>query len=308
VSRFLVAGAVSLAIACASADPAPSLAPTAGSPDVVAPSPTSSSPGQSPTTSALPTAADPWGELEDLLDTSEGRYGVVVDVLGTAESFRYRDTTVFPSASVYKALLAAAVLEQVQRGALTLEQRLTVADDDAEESEPDAGLAPGERVSVREALSAMMGASSNAAAHLLLRTVGHAEVNRRIADWGLSATEIPPPEDGVDPRPPVTTAADMALFFRALIAGGLLSGPAQDELLALLRLPEDLDAVAYTLPDDVGVYTKIGELEDASNVAGWIVTPRGPIVLAIFDADTDPGSARFAIAQIARLLYRRYAG
>jgi hypothetical protein len=51
------------------------------------------------------------------------------------------------------------------------------------------------------------------------------------------------------------------------------------------------------------VYTKLGELDDAANVAGWVMTSRGPVVLAVFSEGTDPGSARETIGQLARLVY-----
>src|SRR5207249_11872157 len=103
----------------------------------------------------LELAADPaappfnppsWDDLEDLLDSSPGMYGVVVDAPGGRDGLRYHADRVFRSASVYKLLVTWAVLRQVERSALGLNQPVTITEDDAQEAEPADGLGPGDEV------------------------------------------------------------------------------------------------------------------------------------------------------------------
>jgi len=257
------------------------------------------------------TATCPLGlaaELDALLDGVDGTFGVVVESPGTRESFRRNDTRSFRSASVYKLFLAAIVLSKVEAGSINLTQSLTITEDDAFEAEPAGGAELGQEMTVREALTSMMGVSSSSAAFALLRLLGRPSFNQALSDLGLRNTRVPEVDPaqtggGGSSTGAVTTPAGTAYLVRLLMDGSLLRAAGAAEMRALLKIPEDLDAVIYSLPDDAEVYTKIGELEDASNVAGWIVTPGGPVILSVFSEGTDPGSARSMIGQIARAVY-----
>jgi len=248
-----------------------------------------------------------------LLETLEGRtgeYGVVVEATRTGEQVVVQGDRVFRAASVYKVLVAYAVLREVEDSRLTLGDPLVITEADDNEVEPAGGLAVGQTVTIREALATMLGVSSNLAAHRLLRLLGRANVNHLLASLGMTVTRVPVlgdvspwPQDGEAPEMAVTTPHEMARFLRRIVEGDLLREPARAQLAGWLRQPEELDPVVANLPSQAEVFTKLGELEDAANLAGWIATRSGPVVLAIFSEETDPGSAREAIGQLARQSY-----
>jgi beta-lactamase class A len=246
----------------------------------------------------------------DALEDRQGTYGLVVDATRTGEQVAVQADRVFRAASVYKIFVAYAVLREAEAGRLNLDQPLLLTEADNLEAEPAMGLELDQRVTIREALAAMLVDSSNLAAHGLLRLIGRAQFNHTMAALGMPSTrvpildEVPPwPEDGPAPEAAVTTPGEMARFLRRIVQGELLREPAAAQLAAWLRQPEELDPTVVSLPAQAEVFTKLGELDDAANVAGWVMTRQGPVILSIFSEGTDPGSARELIGTLSAQIY-----
>jgi beta-lactamase class A len=204
---------------------------------------------------------------------------------------------------VYKIAVAYEVLRQADRGALGLADPLMVEDEDVVEAEPAGGLAPDEEVSVWAALEAMMGVSSNSAAHALMRLVGRGQINASLTALGLHQTRVP--LDATESA--VTTAADMAQLFDLLATDRLLAANSRAALRTLLALPEEVDPLVACLPPGTQVLSKVGNGERASNVSGLVETPRGPLIISVFDDDVDPGEARATIEAIALAAWSIYS-
>jgi hypothetical protein len=75
----------------------------------------------------------------------------------------------------------------------------------------------------------------------------------------------------------------------------------------LLAYPEDYDGLADALPTNVPVLSKTGTLDDASNVAGLVLTPDGPVIISVFDEQADPGEARGFIGNLGRQVLALYS-
>jgi beta-lactamase class A len=244
-----------------------------------------------------------------------GHYGLVIESIDRNQRFAFDEQREFPSASVYKLALAAAVLQRVKAGQLALADVLTILPEDGVEPEPDGGLDPGE-ATFEAALQAMLSVSSNSAAHALLRVLGREQVNQQIAALGLAHTHIPL-EDTVGAEPPeavvdasadvaVTTAADTAHLLRLLATGQVLTEPLREQLYAWMQLRGEPRPVEESLPDGVTVAAKAGNLDRASNVAALVFGGPHTLTIAVFDDDVDPGDARLLIGRLARAAYDYY--
>jgi beta-lactamase class A len=270
-----------------------------------------------PTETRLPLAAAPRGlptsetasalaaRLALILQEAEetgGTYGMVVEHQASGDRLEHNPHRIFRPASVYKLGLACEVLRQVDAARLGLEDPLVIETDDVVEAEPAGGPGPGEEVTVREALRAMMGISSNTAAHALLRRLGRSQFNMAIQAVGLRATRVATQPD----EPSVTTPADTARLLTLVARGEILTDASRRELRELLALPKPSDPLEDALPPGTPVYSKTGDLESASNVAGLIQLRTGTVTLAIFSEDVNPGDARKTIGAIARALYAGY--
>ncbi len=196
------------------------------------------------------------------------------------------------------------MLRRADEGALSLDDPLVVTAADAAEPEPDGGLAPGDAVTVREGLRAMMAVSSNAAAHALLRRLGYEALDEALAGLGLGETSVARGADGYAR----TTPADMAHLLGLVARERTLSEASRAELRHLLAPCEEPDGLVEALPDGVEVLSKAGNLARASNVAGLVATPRGPVIVAVFDEGVDPDAARGRIGEVARAVPTFYGG
>lgn len=266
----------------------------------------------------MPTAAPPTPDprlpalgtqVEEILDERGGTYGVTLEFVPTHQRTSHAGDQVFESASVYKIGVAYAVLHEVDQGHLSLSDQLMILDDDAVEPEPRGGLGVNDQVSIWEALQAMMGVSSNSAAHLLMRQVGHPELNLALDALGLHATRVPLEADdaGDTDAAAVTTSSDMAHLLELLADDRILSPESRANLRTLLGMRKYLDPLVAYVPDGTEVLSKNGNQERASNVAGLVATPEGPLIISIFDEDVDPGDARATIAAITQAAWDAYS-
>jgi beta-lactamase class A len=245
------------------------------------------------------------GQINTLLDQRPGAYGVTVEWVPSHQRATHDGEREFESASVYKIAVAYEVLKQVDRGQIGLDDQVSITDDDAVEVEPDGGLAADDQVSVWDALQAMMGVSSNSAAHALMRLVGRTEINASLQALGLQATRVPDDDDTDGSA--VTSASDMADLLDLLADDRLLTPESRESLRALLAIPKDLDPLLACLPDGTAVFSKPGNHERASNIAGLVSTPNGPLIISVFDEDVDPGDARATIETITQAAWDVYA-
>jgi beta-lactamase class A len=239
--------------------------------------------------------------------------GVVVENVASGERFVHNGGRVFPSGSVYKLAVAWEVLRRVDAGELRLDDELTIESGDALEAEPAGGVQLGERITVQHALDAMMSVSSNAAAYALLRQVGRSELNASLRRLGLQRTTVPllndpvvPGGQALHPEWAMTTPDDMADLLRRLATDGVLTPRGRAELRRLLALVEPIDPLRDGSPAGSEVLAKIGSLEDATNAAGLLSTPRGPVVVSIFTTEVPPGRAHELIVDVARTVHRVY--
>jgi beta-lactamase class A len=121
----------------------------------------------------------------------KGILGVSVKHLGTGESASLNGDALFPTASVFKVPVIVEFYRQVEKGKLSLDQRVTLREVD---KVPGSGilkeLSEGLEVSLRDLLSLMMIVSDNTATDLVAGMVGFGNVNRTMRRLGLTKTSV----------------------------------------------------------------------------------------------------------------------
>jgi beta-lactamase class A len=238
------------------------------------------------------------GFIDGILPVPNSAYGLVLEDLGGSTRVAVNEGGVFPSASLYKLGVAWTALRHVDSGSLSLDAPIEIEDEDAIEPEPDGGFGVGETPTVREALEAMLSVSSNAAAHAFLRTLGRPAFTAEMDRIGLMQTRVP--DDGLA----VTSAQDIAHLMRLIATSSDLSAASHTLLRQALANIAPPDALRDTLPDGIEILDKTGNLDDASNVAALLESPRGTAILVVVDTGVDPGNARAIIAQAGVAAYR----
>ena len=164
-----------------------------------------------------------------------GRVGLAVDA-GDGRIFNHRGSERFPMASTFKMLLAAAILERVDRGFDRLDRAIPVAAADILGNSPVSERHVGGTATVVALAEATMIYSDNTAANLLLPAIGGpaglTAFVRRIGDPVTRLDRIEPamsearPGDARD-----TTSPDAILAtWRTLLFGTVLSPASRTQL------------------------------------------------------------------------------
>jgi beta-lactamase class A len=239
------------------------------------------------------------GLLDGLAPGDGTAYGLVLEDLGTGARTSLNDGQTFPSASLYKLGVAWLALREVDAGTLSLDEPLTIEDDDTVEPEPYGGFKAGDAPSVREALGAMLSVSSNAAAHGFLRVLGRSSLNQEMDRIGLTQTRVPDDSDSEA----VTSAGDIARLLRLISTSPELSAESKGVLSEGMANVSPPDSLRDTLPDSVGIFDKTGNLTDSSNVGALLETPRGTAIVVVVDTGVNPGEARAVIAGLGQIAY-----
>lgn len=184
---------------------------------------------------------------------------------------------VLPAASLIKVPLALVAADRWHE-TLTLMEEDRVAGEGTLQWEP-----PGSRWPVSELVERMLTVSDNAATNVLIRELGLAHINRRLAGWGLAHTRLNRPmmafalrEQGMDNW---TTPREMGGLFRRMERGQLPHG---DRILAVLERQRDREKIPSGLPAGVRVANKPGELPHLRHDVALIWGRRGTLVLGIF--------------------------
>ena len=222
-----------------------------------------------------------------------GRVGLAVHDTATGRRFSHRGGERFPMASTFKMLLAAAILERVDRGADRLDRAIAIARTDIVSNSPVSEKHVGGSASVGELSEATVIYSDNTAANLLLPAVGgpagFTAFMRRIGDsttrldrYEIMMSEATPG----DPRD--TTSPDaVAASWERLLLGNILSPASRRRLTDWLIANTTGDTrLRAGLPKTwrVGDKTGTGGHGSVNDIA--IVWPTraapGPVIIASF--------------------------
>lgn len=281
--------------------------------------------------SAVPLAAQPTG-LQRLLDAElarfPGRAGLWVKHLTTGEEAGVRAGDTFNSASVIKLPVLVLAYQLADKGALSLDERITIGKDDVRGGSGvfryhDAGLQP----TLRDVLMQMVITSDNTATDLAIAKVGGVDrVNAWIKEQGfgdgMRLTQTTgelfakyaalPQGAGRNEK----TNSDRAYWLGEMTpraTGQLLEGierktlaspAACEEMIRVLRAQQ---AGARRLPHfvTVPIAHKTGDFPPVlANDVGIAYAPSGPIVISFFtNAITGPyGEAEDHMGRVARLI------
>jgi beta-lactamase class A len=237
-----------------------------------------------------------------------GTFGVAVRNLKTGLTFTLASDDFFPSASLYKVAVMYEVFRQAGAGSLSLDETITVQDQDLSEGTDDEPMSLGDQVTIRQALSLMIDVSSNAAGHILADRVGWEQINQSMADLGLNHTRLPVGDwkaQMTDWRNDTacTSPSDLLAFFDRLYHHQLVGPDASDQMLKLLLSQHINDRIPANLPPGTAVAHKTGNLEGVVNDGGIIYGPGADFVVVILSQGADDGNATNAEAVLARAIY-----
>jgi len=201
--------------------------------------------------------------------------------------------------SVNKIAVAVAVLDKVDRGLLTLDQRVDVtAAIVIQDTDGIFGLdgAYPSSVTIGHALAALLTVSDNTAVRLCGLVAPALEINEILRGKGFPNTQVVPVANPNRFFLGTTTPRETDRLLRRLVAGELLSPTSTAYLLTILRsLTAFTDGIRLELSSNerLQVATKAGWFDDGRNEAGIVFSADGKPVItyALFASGQFRGDA-----------------
>ena len=259
---------------------------------------------------------------------AQGRVGVSAMLIETGESLQFQGSDRYPMQSVYKFPIAMAVLRNVDRGLLRLDQEIPVAKSDLvpralhspiRDQHPD-----GASLTVRELLRFAVSESDGTASDVLLRLAGGgAKVTEYLRGLGIHGVIVETTEMEMSQGEMVqywnwAQPVEMIVLLKALHEGKGLSASSRDLLLDfMIHGPTGAHRLKGLLPEGAVVAHKTGTsgtsngLTRATNDVGIVTLPDGRhVAIAVFVSDSKASEAvrEGVIAKVARAAWDYWAG
>jgi beta-lactamase class A len=259
--------------------------------------------------------------IEQITRGYQGVVGVSVRNLATGESLSIRGAETFPTASLIKVAVLVALLDEVRKGTIRLEDPLTmIARDQVGGSGVLQHLHSGLELTVQDAARLMIIISDNTATNLLLDKVPMRTVWAKMDSLGLPHTRIHSKtflrstsvamDSSVKYGLGVTTPDETVRLF-ALLHEGRAVSPAMDSLvLGILRDNEDWNKLVRWLPDGARAAHKSGDVDQSRNDCGILYGPDAPVAVCVMTRENRDTSyatdnpANLLIARIGAEVYR----
>ncbi|MGA6167079.1 serine hydrolase [Amycolatopsis magusensis] len=213
---------------------------------------------------------------------ARGTWSSYIGVTGAeAAAVEERADEVVEAYSVNKIAVATAVLDKVDRGLLTLDQRVDVtADIVIRDTDGIFGLdgAYPSSVTLGHAMAALLTLSDNTAVRLCGLVCPAAELNEILRGKGFVHTQVVPVANPNRFFLGTTTARETYTLLQKLVGGTLLSAASTEYLLTVLRsLSSFTDGIRLDLSSEerLRVATKAGWFDDGRNEAGVVFDTAG---------------------------------
>lgn len=224
----------------------------------------------------------------------------------------------YPPASTIKMLLIAALMQQVDEGALSLETTATVTENDVvggygvlqDEAVPN-------NVQVARLAELTVTISDNTAANVLVDVVGY-EAMQSLADelgldtmqFGRKMFESPEPPG----RENYIDALDTITLLRHIHEGTFLRDGSREQILSWMSDQTVTTKIAAGVPEGTLVAHKTGENASVTHDMGYLLLPGNELALAIFaeslvsdDFDTVQAAVNPVVAGVARTIHDHLA-
>ena len=234
--------------------------------------------------------------LTGILGDQAGNYAFVIKDLRTGHGVTHNADQVFNAASIFKLWIMYEAFSQHDQGLLDWDTEFVVTPyyDAFALSPRSTELC--QKLSVAEAMDAMLSVSDNAAAVMLQDILGAGNINNALAAFGIA-------DSGLYTEGLPITAHDVALLLEAIGRGEAVSRAASADMLQLMAREVIDNGLVAGLPRGVPVAHKTGNWGDATHDAGIVFAPSGPYV---FVALTSNGYETSKIKAVSEAVYRHF--
>ena len=252
--------------------------------------------------------------LESSLQQLAGQYRdlepkVFVVDLDTKGFVSIEGEEIIASASTIKLPILVAFFQDVDRGKISLEERLTMTTNHIGEGSGTMQYQePGTKFSALETASKMMTISDNTATNMLIERMGGIEkLNQRFIKMGLKATRLRNPLPDLTGTN-TTTAEDLGNLLAKIDTGELISLRSRDRLLYIMRNLVRNTLLPVGLEPGAIIAHKTGDIKSVLADAGIIDMPNGKRYIAsvlVKRPDNSPQAKEF-IQKASGIIYQYF--
>lgn len=260
-------------------------------------------------------------KLEARVRDFRGDVGFYVRHLETGASAMLNADTLFPTASMVKVPLLVTLYDQVDRGILDMDRRLTYHDSlfygDEDDDDIVNKMRPGTTVTLSKLAFFMISISDNTASLWIQGLVEGANVNRWLAHHGFRGTRVNSRVEGRRDDWEVygwgqTTPREMAELLVMIREGRAVSPEASEEMYRTLTDIYWDDEALSAIPPTVQVASKQGAVSASRSEVLLVNAPTGDYVLCVITKNQEDRSweedneGYVLLRDLSRIVYEHF--
>lgn len=226
-------------------------------------------------------------EIKRYLETRDGIYSFYFEDLESGYTYSLNEDEEMPAAGCIKVPIAMAVMKNVEKGEIALEDLVEIEDGDKVEGYY--GIInefENKKYTIKELIVAMLIQSDNTAACKIINIVGMDKINELIKELGLNSTKLKKYPSNIkldDKKENVTTSYDLSKALKILKDSQVLTKENSEFLLNVLKRHQPTSRIPFYLPREVQMKTvnKIGTLDHVENDMVLISTEKGDFIFTV---------------------------
>lgn len=220
-------------------------------------------------------------QFRKLIDEGKINYSFTFKNLSSGKEFYVRPNQTVSSASTIKLFIMAKIFQQINAGKLSLKKIFMITETDRIEDT----LPCGATFTLEELIKLMISRSDNIAANLLIDAAGMQNINLFIKELGIPNTILQRKMLDFDARKAgkdnLTTASDLTKFLELLYLGKVIDPEYSKIMLDIMKKHSPKPWWSRSLPGDVTIAHKDGNLEGIEHDAGIVFTPQGDYLFTL---------------------------
>ena len=234
-----------------------------------------------------------WSPLEAAVAGAEEHATVgVAAIAPDGEAWSHNGAQRFQAASTVKIAIMVEIYRKIERGELALDDVFTL---ERADKTPGSGVLThmhgGIQVTLADLLYLMMSISDNTATNYLIDAGEFAAINATMQDLGMDNSVLARKMAGRSAENPDlenwAAPDDYARAIQAILDGNAASAASCEAMVATLEQQQNGRRIGRNVPAADGFRwgSKTGSLEGVCNDVGFITTPRGTLIIAVFASD-----------------------
>lgn len=197
---------------------------------------------------------------------------VVVKNLNTGEEAKVNEQMVMPAASIIKLFVMSEVFNNINKGKLFLEDKITVKEEQKISYQLLTLFDEDREFTIRELLKLMICQSENTATNILIDMVGIDNINSFIKSLGFKNCEIQRKmldmEARMQGKENYISATEVSKFLELLYNGKVINEKCSKLMIDIMKSQLLVAEVHRYIPDNIGLALKTGDIWGYKHAAG----------------------------------------